>query len=163
MTAFHERPFFMRFAELGDEAEGVFEQVWPGAWERYGLNRPKLNMAKLTPFVRCTPDYITHEALVEVMGVGRDHTFKLKREKYEALQDWEIAAKTPVWIFLFDSHKQRWSCDHLEHVVSNCIAFGTPKTFHDGPPYVALDLKHWPGIWVTYVPAPVLPDPNEDF
>jgi hypothetical protein len=154
VTAFNERPFNMRFAEMGDQAEGVFEDVWPGAWERYGLNRPKLNMAKLTPFVRCTPDYIAHDGLVEVMGVGRDHTFKLKQEKYEALQDWEIAAKTPVKIFLFDSHKSRWSIAPLADVVSACLCEGTAKAFHDGPRYVALDLKHWPSaVWTPYAPS----------
>jgi hypothetical protein len=159
MTAFHERPFNMRFAEMGDQAEGVFEEVWPGAWERYGLNRPKLNMALLDRFVRCTPDYAVHGELVECMGVGPDHTFKLKREKYEALQDWEIATKSAVRLFLFDSHKKRWSCPLLADVISACLAEGTVKTFHDGPEYMALDLKFWPGEWTPYVPAA----PEEDF
>lgn len=144
--SFKDAPFSQRFAKLGDEAEGVFEAVWPKAWERWGINRPSVSLRSVPAFVRQAPDYWDSDGFIEVMGFGRDQTFKLKDEKHEALLDW--AAHWMVRIFVWDSHKKQWSIAWLHEIEEALVNEGWDDVFSDGPTFVALKAAHWPGEWV---------------
>lgn len=101
---FHKQSFSSRYSAMGDEAEGVFEELNTGKFVRYGLNRPPVAMNMLTPFVRYTPDYLTSKGFVEVQGVGKDRKLKLKIEKAIALQAWH--EKFRLLFFVWDSLKK---------------------------------------------------------
>jgi hypothetical protein len=105
MTQFHQRSFASRYGAMGDEAEGVFEELNEGKFVRYGLNRPPVNMAMLTPFIRYTPDYLVSRGLVEVQGVGNDRKLKLKVDKALALEQW--SAHFDLLFFIWDSKLKR--------------------------------------------------------
>ena len=88
---FRNQTWNQRMTQMGDQAEGAFEQWATYAnlgYARYGLNRPPLQVHKLPPFIRYTPDYLMTKQLVEVQGFGRDQKFKLKDEKLGALLEW---------------------------------------------------------------------------
>lgn len=99
----------MREATLGDEAEGVYDSVLPlGKSDRYGLRRPDIDVRKLRPFIRYTPDRLTQAGpLVEVVGLGRDGILKFKQEKLEALAEWN--RNEAVYIFVWNSHVKEWA------------------------------------------------------
>lgn len=142
---FKDGSFSQRFGKMGDEAEGVFEAVWPKAWERWGVNRPRVPLKGVPCFVRQAPDYWDADGFIEVMGFGRDQTFKLKSSKHEALLDW--AEKWSVRIFVWDSHRKRWSIAPLSEIEAVLVNEGWDDVFHDGPEYVALKAEFWPGEW----------------
>jgi len=96
-VSFKDEVWNTREATLGDIAETAFEHNYgPNSgwqWERYGLNRPRVSMFNIDPFVRYTPDYLLEGPdgtvrLVEVQGCGRDGLFKFKDDKIDALLDW---------------------------------------------------------------------------
>jgi len=91
---------------MGDEAEEMFEKVYPHGWERYGLKRPRIQVGKLKLKIRYTPDYVTSSSLIEVQGFGADQTVKLKLEKERALHQWN--QDMPVQMFLWDSKQRRY-------------------------------------------------------
>lgn len=149
--SFKDAPFSQRFAALGDQAEGVFETVWPKAWERWGINRPSVSLKGVPAFVRQAPDYWDSDGFIEVMGFGRDQTFKLKCDKHDALLDW--AEKWLVRIFVWDSYKKQWSIAWLHQIEEALVNEGWDDVFSDGPKFVALKAHHWPGEWVGHAPA----------
>ena len=128
--SFKDRGWNARFAEMGDQAEAKFEEVCDRGFVRYGLNRPPLRMSMLPPFVRYTPDYLTSRAFVEVQGFGRDQTFKLKVDKYEALAEW--AQQHPVDLFIYDSHNDRHIQLSLDEVYDVIMASGHLDRFPEG-------------------------------
>lgn len=103
--AFHEQQFTQRIHKMGDEAEARFESEYENGWERFGLNRPNVNVSMLPVMVRHAPDYVTSHGFVEVMGVGRDRILKLKIDKALALQQWHQIF--PVRLFVWDSKKKK--------------------------------------------------------
>ena len=88
---FSDRSFNQRFYEMGDLAEGRFEDWSEHNFVRYGLNRPPLAMWKLPPRVRYTPDYLTSHNLVEVQGFGKKQIIHMKPDKWEALLWWDLS------------------------------------------------------------------------
>jgi hypothetical protein len=137
MTQFHEGNFDKRVGTMGDEAEGVFEEVCHVNWVRYGLNRPPLKMSMLDERVRYTPDYLTSAAFVEVQGFGRDQTLKLKVSKMSALAWWNVPH--PVELFVWDSTNKR----HAQFPLAEVQAwFDNLRTvldrFHDSGAYFAV-------------------------
>jgi hypothetical protein len=108
MTAFKDQTFNTRFGTMGDIAELAYEK-WADdyeiRWDRFGFNRPRSNMFKWPAYIRYTPDYITHDRLVEVKGCGRDGLAKIKNENIEALNSWN--EWMPVWIFIWNSSEKR--------------------------------------------------------
>lgn len=111
MTQFNQQTWADRFKKLGDEAEGVFENVWNRMgepFERYGLLRPSFDMRRLGLAARYTPDYMDADGLIEVQGFGKDRIFKFKEEKLEALNTWDEFI-TNVRIFMWDSVTRRWA------------------------------------------------------
>tara|TARA_Y100001951_G_scaffold104590_1_gene116684 strand:+ start:2083 stop:2547 length:465 start_codon:yes stop_codon:yes gene_type:complete len=101
---FSDLPFSQRMEKMGDEAEGVFEQVHD-KWARYGFDRPPFTIQNLPLAVRYSPDYVQENPMrfVEVLGMGRNG-LKLKLEKIRALSWWNMVM--PVWLFAWSSHKQ---------------------------------------------------------
>lgn len=150
---FKDRAWGNRFAAMGDEAEGVFEAVYPQGWARYGINRPPINLSKVPAFVRYTPDYLTAKGLVEVQGFGRDQTFKLKDDKYEALRAWQLEFR--VDIFVWDTTNKRYGYVRLNDFMEAWEEHGWADAFDDGRnPYMALKAEHLPvEHWVPYVPV----------
>jgi hypothetical protein len=137
-VSFKDRNFDDRLAAggMGDEAEGVFERVFPKGWARYGLNRPPIQMAKIPARLRYTPDYITTSALVEVQGFGRDQTFKLKIDKWQSLHWWN--GVHPVDLFVWDTTNKRWcilSLQQIDLLVEQC---GEIRHFPEGKAYMAI-------------------------
>lgn len=107
MTSFHQQSWGDRFAKMGDQAEGVFEGSTSNGYVHYGLSRPPINMGKLPEFLRYTPDYLQHDRLVEVKGLGRDQVLKVKTEQIRALNEWD--EKYPVDVFIYDSANNRYT------------------------------------------------------
>lgn len=138
---------------MGDEAESVFESVYPQGFARYGLNRPPILLAQVPAFVRYTPDYITSKGLIEVQGFGRDQTFKLKNDKYEALNSWNSMFR--VDLFVWDTTNSRYGYLRLQDFIDSWKQEGWSDAFDNGRnPYMALKAKHLPvDAWVTHVPV----------
>jgi hypothetical protein len=108
-SAFRERGWTARLTELGDEAEGKFgeymEEIGLG-FARFGLDRPPVQVHRLSDFVRYTPDFVTSTQLVEVQGHGREGITKCKLTKLAALLDWTNLGGMEVSMFLWNSHRQ---------------------------------------------------------
>jgi len=137
-VSFKDKAFDDRLAAggMGDEAEGVFERVFPKGWARYGLNRPPIQMAKVPARLRYTPDYITTNSLVEVQGFGKDQTFKLKIDKWQSLHWWNSVH--PVDLFVWDTTNKRWcilSLSTIDTLVEQC---GEIRHFPEGKAYMAI-------------------------
>lgn len=136
--SFKDRSWARRFEEMGDEAEGVFEDVCDAQLKlkfvRYGLNRPPIQMHKLPARIRYTPDYLMSAKFVEVQGVGRDQTVKLKLDKWGALRWWNDVH--PVELFVWDSHHERWCFVTLDQLQENIRAV---NQFPEGHAYFEYD------------------------
>ena len=138
--AFHEQPFATRFAEMGDEAESVFEEVCEVAFERYGLNRPSVKVNELPPFVRYTPDYITTRHLVEVQGFGSDNKVKFKSEKIHSMAEWHLIM--PLQVFIYHRQTDAWCIVPFSELVGLLALHGESGEFHDGKQYTSLHKRH---------------------
>jgi len=106
--SFHKQSFATRFGAMGDEAEQKFEEYAAELgikFDRYGLNRPDSSMVKMPARVRCTPDYVTSNGLIECKGVGKDQRLKIKVEVWNTLNFWNSVWE--VQLFIWDSHKKR--------------------------------------------------------
>ena len=129
---------------MGDAAEEVFSRIYPRN-SRCGLNRPDMNVAAMTTLSRCIPDFQTEDAFVEVMGIGRDATLKLKVEKGLALVQWQFIAN--VDIFVSDSHRRRWWRAPLQEWLEACFQHSEVKRFHDNNKlYWALHADNFPTL-----------------
>lgn len=148
-SQFHERHWNDRFGAMGDEAEGVFEAVWPRGWARYGLSRPPIQVAALPLKLRYTPDYITSTGLVEVQGFGRDGMFRFKVEKYRSLVLW--SADWHVDVFLWDKTKKRHTTVALEDIEA-ILNTAQADVYPEGKPYWKIPAKELQAEWLTYEP-----------
>ena len=149
---FSSQSFSKRFSKMGDEAEGIFEAVYPQGWARYGLNRPPIQLKNVPPKIRYTPDYITGKGLVEVQGFGRDQTFKLKIDKWQALIDWHNDFR--VDLFVWDTTNKRYGYVRLHDLGVALDEHGWDDAFDNGAnPYVAIKADQIPvDEWVEYTP-----------
>lgn len=136
MVSFKDQSFQRRFAGMGDEAEAVFERVYPRGWARYGLSRPRIALNLVPAFIRFTPDYVTSHGLVEVQGFGTDQVCKFKTDKIDALTQW--SEHFPVTLFLYDKTNQRYGYMPLGDVTAACQIDGELKTFPEGATYWAI-------------------------
>lgn len=133
---------------MGDEAESVFEYVWPKGYARYGLDRPPIHVHKLPPFIRYTPDYITSDVLVEVQGFGKDRKVKVKHDKLEALIQWDQIY--PTVMFLWNSADKLWGTVDLPELYVRLKKKGAVDAFDGGRnpyrwmPYEALGIDWTP-------------------
>lgn len=144
MTHFRDQSFNSRFGAMGDEAEGKFEELYDGKYVRYGLNRPPVSMAMLTPKIRYTPDYLTSHGLVEVQGVGNDRKLKLKIEKALALQQWHT--DMPLRFFIWDSKLKRHAMLEWPSLWSTLPAMPT-AFFPEGKAYWEINVDTY--VWET--------------
>ena len=133
--SFADKPFGVRIQTMGDIAERKFEEESAVKWVRYGLCRPPINMAMLPPQLRYTPDYLTSQGLIEVQGLGQDQILKVKHDKLEALRWWSRVH--PVFMFIYDSHKDRYSMLSLKDLTKRCKLSET-KEFPACNPYFAI-------------------------
>jgi hypothetical protein len=146
--SFKDKPFSERFEKLGDEAEGIFEQVYPNNFVRFGLDRPNINLARVPPFVRYTPDYLTAKGLVEVQGFGRDQMFKVKHDKLDALSEWSEQCR--VDFFLWDSWNRSYAWLRLGDL-ADAYDRGEDRCFPEGKSYRAWPAPELPvGEWFSY-------------
>ena len=153
MSQFHTQSWVGRFAELGDTAEAIFEQVYPNNWVRFGLNRPPLKMSSLTVRSRYAPDYLTSDGYVEVKGCGRDGIIKIKRENLDALQWWH--SNEQVRFFFWDSHRTRHvmvGLRELTDLIDNPDAGITLGHFHDPKAFFGVPVNSLDG-WVDHASA----------
>lgn len=127
---------------MGDEAEGVFELVYPEGFARYGLNRPPINLTNVPPKIRYTPDYLTGKGLVEVQGFGNDQTLKLKLDKLAALDEWHGDFR--VDLFVWDSKNKRCGFVRMGDLHDALDAHGVMREFPEGKAYVALRAERIP-------------------
>lgn len=134
---FRNRSFAHRFTKLGDEAEAVFEAVYPEGYVRYGLNRPPIYLAWVPPFIRYSPDYLTAKGLVEVQGFGRDRTLKCKTDKLDALLEWHRIFRADL--FVWNSKDQQYAWVRIPDLwTAVCDGAAEERTFDEGKPYWAL-------------------------
>lgn len=149
MNQFYTKPWKDREVELGDGAETMFEWVQKKrrfAFARYGLLRPDIKMHALPDFVRFTPDYLQNQRMVEVKGVGRDHTLKIKDKQVNALCVWHDMIM-PVDVFVWDSYKRRYTEIPVVELYEDCHTFGTHQEFPEGPFAWFLDLDKLKLTW----------------
>ena len=148
-----DRSWVPRFDRMGDEAEHIFEQVYPQGKVKYGLSRPPVGLTKVPPFVRFTPDYLTAKGLVEVQGFGRDQVFKLKHDKYAALDEWNLQFR--VDLFAWDTTNKRYGFIRLHDFMDAWEEHGFEDAFDGGKnPYMGLHASFLPvDQWVAYTPS----------
>ena len=141
-SQFADQSFSKRLNNMGDLAEGVFEE-WCGTnFARYGLNRPPIAMWKLPAKIRYTPDYITSDYLVEVQGFGRKQVVHMKLDKWDALLWWNHTTR-PVRLFLLDSHKNRELMFPIIELTP-LVEAAEVRKFPEGNEYYAIDAG---GVW----------------
>jgi hypothetical protein len=113
-TTFRDQTWEQRYKPggMGDKAEQAFENVWPYPWDRYGFNRPDVEVWSMPDRVRYTPDYITQigrtAVLTEVQGCGQDGTHKFKADKLNALGSWNRDIPTTLWLWHEPTNQIRW-------------------------------------------------------
>ena len=140
--AFHEQSFASRFSAMGDQAEGVFDTIYPKN-HPLGLNRPPFNMTSLTLAMRYTPDRMTRDRMVEIQGIGRNQKLKIKDEKAAALLDWQKIG--PVHIFVYDSAHHRYWEAPLDSWLKTALVHGEKGAYkNDGKTYMELSVQHFP-------------------
>lgn len=148
--SFKDQDFSQRLGSLGDEAETIFESVYPAGFVRTGLNRPPLNMQQLPPFIRFTPDFLTTRGLVEVQGHGKDGIAKFKVAKLTALSTWHHLFR--VDFFLWDKTQRQYGWLRLPDLLK-AVTLDMERTFeNDGNKYFAFPACELPmsGGWVKH-------------
>jgi hypothetical protein len=126
---------------MGDEAESQFERLHNRGFVRYGLDRPPIQMWKLPPLIRYTPDYLCTDGLYEVQGCGQDGLIKLKLEKLDALKRWNTLCPTNLW--LWDKANKAYTTISVFDVVGGTKAFRKGQ-FNDGKDYWEIPVR-----WLT--------------
>lgn len=150
--SFKDQSWHSRFEKMGDEAEGIFEEVYPLGWARFGLNRPPIQMFKLSDMLRYTPDYITSDGLVEVMGFGQAQALRIKIEKLVAMDEW--AQRDRVRLFVWDKTNERHGLVDLPDLAFACRMHGKLDTFPEGKQFYEIPAEKLPvREWVQYIPA----------
>lgn len=153
MSEYFERPFAARYAAMGDKAESAFEGLHPRA-HRLGLNRPSLNMARMETAMRYTPDYMTEAGAFEVMGFASrgNAALKLKCEKLDALQNWNLLM--PVHLWVYDSSRNRYWSAPVEQWATQCHNHAERLFFPDNMrPYWNLPYERFPSAPVQLAEA----------
>jgi hypothetical protein len=144
---FHRQSFAARHNTMGDVAELIYDTVYDGQAHPLGLNRywmngKRLTLTAMTDAMRYTPDRMSADGYVEVMGCGRDQLLKLKTEKLKALQQW--AALGPVNLFVYDSKNHRYWEAPLEQWDEAIADHADLGTFPEGKTYWSLHTRHFP-------------------
>jgi hypothetical protein len=151
---FNQQTWTERFKKLGDEAEGIFENVWARANEpfaRYGLLRPEFPMHELSNEARYTPDYMDRHGLIECQGFGKDRIFKFKQEKLEALKVWNWRI-SPVRVFIWDSVTRQWAVTMVDNFLDWAnYPCNVADTYPEGKEWLGWTPDNMPFInWMSY-------------
>lgn len=142
-----------RFKTMGDEAEKIFEEIYPQAWDRYGWNRPSVPVHHFPLKIRYTPDYATSKGLVEVMGLGSKRVLKLKAEKLQAM--WEWGHDFRVDLFVWDRTESRYGFCRLHDIEDLCYNGDIPtaRFDNDNKLYFAIPVDQLPvAEWIPHDP-----------
>lgn len=134
-----------REATLGDPAEECFREVYELGFADYGLRRPPIQVHRLSPKVRYTPDFVTSAGLIEAMGVGNDQILKLKLEKFVALLSW--ATDETVQLFIYDSCNERYCFVPMASLHLAIAQHAEYGVFDDGKPYHGIDIRKLEVAW----------------
>lgn len=145
MAAFADKDFASRLGSMGDEAEGVFEQVYEKGWVRWGFNRPPISVASLATKVRYAPDYITSDGFVECMGFGKAQVLRLKVEKHIALLQWH--QEMPTRLFVWDGTNQRYTYVTMDQLTDS-IGDANRGFFPEGKQTWDIPIDALGGEWV---------------
>lgn len=150
---FHQKNWSQRFQAMGDEAEAIFEEVYGANWVRTGLNRPPLQVHKLSVPVRYMPDYLTTKSWVEVQGCGSQRVLRIKEEKLESLWTWETLGH-PVYFFIWDRTASAYTFVKLEDMYNIIAANSTVKrgVYPEGKKFYEIPVVLMDG-WTPYVSA----------
>lgn len=149
--SFHGKDFNQRFAAMGDEAEGVFEQVYPNNWTRTGLDRPPIRLSDVPAKIRNTPDYLTAKGWVECQGFGNDGILKVKLAKLEACGHHHIDFRLDF--FWWHSPSKEYGYSRWTEIAALVDKHEVEiKEFHDGPEYAAIPKAMIPTTtgWTEY-------------
>lgn len=142
--SFKDRGWEARFAEMGDLAEGKFEDECARkgiGFVRCGLSRPPLAVHRLPHRVRYWPDYLLTKCFVEVQGFGRDGLIKMKLDKWGVLHWWRDLH--PVELFFYDSHNDRHAqIGILDFDKLLCNSDAALEHFAEGKPYFQVPASH---------------------
>lgn len=146
-AAFNQKSWQERKRVLGAPAETVFEIFCRKKnirFEHFGMKEESsLQYWKLQLFLRLRPDYICQHGsktiLCEVKGCGSDAVLKFKLESLEALYSWQLIM--PVYIFLWDSNKQRYSFIAYEALRQQLYQCQLQRFENDNKPYFALPVS----------------------
>lgn len=142
---FKDAPWGQRLALMGDQAEKMFEDIYPKGKARYGLRRPPIRVDKLPARIRYTPDYLTSDHLYEVMGVGEDQTLKIKVAKLMTLRLWDGDMPTRLW--LWDSHNERHCSLNVDVLTEQVGELGKLSHFPEGKPYWGINVNELEASW----------------
>jgi len=146
VTRFADKDFASRLGALGDEAESVFEEVYPKGWAVYGLRRPPIRVAALAPKIRFSPDYITSDGFIEVASVFTERVLKLKVAKHIALLQWN--QEMPTYLFIWDSPENRYTLPPMTiEQVTDAVAAASVDHFPEGTPYWAIPVEELDAEW----------------
>ena len=131
MSSFKDEEWNDRVAILGDPAEKKFQE-WAArsgiGCVKYGLDRPPVNLSRVSAFVRYTPDFLTDNGLVEVQGCGSDQLMKFKHDKLQALMQWQRRDHVNVW--LWNQPLDDWRQLPVLRIVAMCQQHPRPGGRH---------------------------------
>jgi len=140
--SFHQQSFNSRFASMGDEAEAVYDAIFPKSIP-FGLNRPPFSMTGMTEEMKATPDRMERLCFVECQGFGRDQILKLKPHKLNALTVWAEHIG-PVDFFAWNRTEKLWYRSPLYMWRNAAARDGVLDNYHDGPAYLGLPVERFP-------------------
>lgn len=141
--SFHKQDFSSRFAAMGDEAEGIFFQLYPNEYLPLGFNRPPFSMKGMPVNMRAIPDAVGRLNFVEIQGIGRDRTLKLKTPKMDALCVWNDYIG-PVDLFIWDRTERQTFRAPLKSWLHAAAEYGEADKYPEGTPILKLHIDGFP-------------------
>lgn len=153
MAQFSRLPTKTRL-EQPAEAESVFKE-WADKngvfWSRLGFESPPFSHFPYIPApLRKAPDFVgehsrkfdhlknkkgykSRHALIEVKGLGKAQTLKLKSEDIEELIKWQKFTATPITYFVWDSFRRRATIKLSLNTAIELTKNAEQGYFEDGP------------------------------
>lgn len=110
-------------------SEVHFDEVFGDESARWGIDHPPFDVSSLPPIVRYAPDRIMAGKFVECKGIGKDAVLKIKVEQMHDLRFWSYLM--PVKVFIWDSHRKRWTMIDLETLEKAFHKNGSLEQFPD--------------------------------
>ena len=96
-------------------------------------------MRLLPAEVRFAPDYVTADRFIEVQGVGKDQTLKIKLDKYIAWHHWSKLMPITIWIWdATHGTSLEVTLDRIDYLIGS--GEGNWRQFPEGTAYLAIEL-----------------------